>query len=128
MKVTLHVKPLVDQRGWTVAEFAQQAGLDDATAESLYAERSTEIDLAVQSRVSTALGVLPNEILASVEEPQESAAVAPAPRTLAAPTYQQPTDELPESGVVDDPRLALRDAPERDEVRAEREKGGRAPL
>jgi hypothetical protein len=128
MKITLQVQPLVDARGWTVDEFARQAGLDPATAESVYAGRSTELDLAAHSRISAALGVLPNEILASVEEPQDSAAVVPEPRTLDTPTYQEPTGEVTESGVVDDPRLALRHASDREEARAEREKGGRSPF
>lgn len=128
MKITLHVQPLVDARGWSVDEFARRAGLDPATAESVYAGRSTELDLAAHSRISEALDVLPNEILASVEEPQDSAAVAPEPRTLDTPTYQEPTGEVTESGVVDDPRLALRHAPDREEASAEREKGGRSPF
>ena len=37
MKITLQVQPLVDERGWSVDEFARRAGLDPATAESVYA-------------------------------------------------------------------------------------------
>ncbi len=107
MKVTLAVKDLVDARGWDLAGFAQQAGIDPETARHVYAGHSTELDLPAHARISQALGVLPNEILARVEEPQPSAADAEAPRTIDTSAYQEPTTEVPESGVVDDPRAAL---------------------
>ena len=89
MRVTHNIKALVDARGWDVPELARRAGLDPATAESLYAGRSTTIDLAAHSRVSEALDVRPDEILASVEEPHSG---APA-RTIDRPAYQHPDEE-----------------------------------
>lgn len=109
MKVTLNVKALVDARGWDAGDLAAQADLPRATAEHLYAGHSTELDLAAEARVCQALGVLPQDILVSVEEPQPSVAVAPAPRGIATPSYQRPTGTAPESGVRDAPEAAPRD-------------------
>ncbi len=89
MRVTLNVKALVDAHGWDVTELARQVGLDPATAESIYAGRSTEIDLATHSRVSQVLGVRPDEILVSVEEPHSG---EPA-RTIEQPSYEHPDEE-----------------------------------
>lgn len=95
MRVTLAVKELMDARGWDVAELARQAEIDPATAESIYAGRSTEMDLATHSKVSEVLGVLPNEILVSVEEPHSS----DSERNIAAASYQRddlPTEQRPD--------------------------------
>ena len=93
MKVTLAVRELVDARGWDVAEFARQAGLDEETAGQVYAGQPVELELADHGRISEALGVLPNEILANVEEAQASAADAPAPRSIEVPADYPPGDE-----------------------------------
>ena len=93
MKVTLAVRELVDARGWDVAEFARQAGLDEETARQAYVGQPVELELADHGRISEALGVLPNEILAGVEEAQPSAADAPAPRSIEAPAYYPPGEE-----------------------------------
>jgi DNA-binding Xre family transcriptional regulator len=82
MKATLRVKELVDERGWNVRELARQADLDPETAQSMYEGRSTEMELSALSRLSEVLGVLPDEIVASVEEKQPSAQDAPAPRSI----------------------------------------------
>ncbi len=86
MKVTLDVRALVEARGWDVVELARQAELDPATAESIYAGRSTELDLATEARVSQALGVRPDEILVSVEEPHSPE----SERNIAGAQYQHP--------------------------------------
>lgn len=86
MKVTLDVRALAEARGWDVAELARQAELDPATAESIYAGRSTEMDLATEARVSAALGVRPDEILVSVEEPHSPE----SDRNIAGARYQHP--------------------------------------
>src|SRR5215208_3505468 len=93
MKATLAVRELVDARGWDVAEFARQAGLDEEIAGRAYAGQPIELDLADHGRISEALGVLPNEILADVEEAQPSAADAPAPRSIEAPAYYPPEED-----------------------------------
>ena len=93
MKVTLAVRELVDARGWDVAEFARQAGLDEETAGQAYAGQPIELELADHGRISEALGVLPNEILAEVEEAQPSAADAAAPRSIEAPEFYPPGDQ-----------------------------------
>ena len=97
MRVTLAVRELVDARGWDVAEFARRAGLEEATARGAYEGESTELDLAAQGRIAEALGVLPNAILGSVEEPQPSATDAPAPRTLPAPEEREAPDDAPDA-------------------------------
>jgi hypothetical protein len=93
MKVILAVRELVDARGWDVAEFARLTGLDEETAGRAYAGQPVELELADHGRISEALGVLPNEIVAGVEEPQPSAVDAPAPRSIAAPVDELPEDE-----------------------------------
>ena len=103
MKVTLAVRELVDARGWDVAEFARQAGLDEETAGQVYAGQPVELELADHGRISEALGVLPNEILAGVEEAQPSAADAPAPRSIEVPADYPPGDE-PDAQARDDQR------------------------
>ena len=103
MKVTLAVRELVDARGWDVAEFARQAGLDEETAGQVYAGQPVELELADHGRISEALGVLPNEILANVEEAQASAADAPAPRSIEVPADYPPGDE-PDAQARDDQR------------------------
>ena len=110
MKVTLAVRELVDARGWDVAEFARQAGLDEETAGQVYAGQPAELEVADHGRISQALGVLPNEILAGVEEAQPSAAEAPAPRSIEAPVYYPPGEE-PDAQARDDQR-SVRGSPE----------------
>lgn len=82
MKVALQIKELVDSKGWDVAELARAADIDERVAHDLYNGRPTDIDLASESRLSQALGVRPDEILADVEDPQPSASDAPMPRSL----------------------------------------------
>ena len=110
MKVTLAVRELVDARGWDVAEFARQAGLDEETAGQVYAGQPAELEVADHGRISQALGVLPNEILAGVEEAQPSAADAPAPRSIEAPAYYPPEDEP--AARARDAHRSVRGAPE----------------
>ncbi len=106
MKVTLAVRELVDARGWDVAEFARQAGLDEETAGRIYAGQPVELELPDHGRISEALGVLPNEILADVDEAQPSAADAPAPRSIEVPAYYPPED-TPDSRARDAHRSVL---------------------
>ena len=86
MKVTLQVREIMDQRGWGAEDLAREAGLDEATARSIYAGESTEMDLGTQGRISQALGVLPNEIAGDVEEPQASSTEVEMPRADSVPT------------------------------------------
>lgn len=86
MKIRLNVRELVDARGWSVEEFAERAGLDPATARGVYAGESTEMDLADHSRISQALDVLPNEILAAVDEPHSEE----SERNIDSSRYQHP--------------------------------------
>jgi DNA-binding Xre family transcriptional regulator len=82
MRLTVHIKELADTRGWDTQELANRIGADPQTTQSLYEGRSTEIDVATLGRLSQALGVLPHDILASVEEKQPSASDAPPPRSI----------------------------------------------
>jgi len=86
LKITLRVKELMDERGWGTDELAREASLDEATAQSVYAEESTEMDMATQGRISQALGVLPHEIVGEVEEPQASSTEVDMPRSDDIPT------------------------------------------
>lgn len=86
MRIRLQVRELVDARGWTVEEFARQAELDQATARQVYAGESVELDLAAHSRISEVLDVLPNEILAAVDEPHSDE----SERNITTAEYQRP--------------------------------------
>ena len=80
MRLSTRVKELVDQRGWSMQEFANAVGVDQATAERIYSGQSAEMDLATLSSLSQALGVTPPEIVAQVQEAQPSIGDAPSPR------------------------------------------------
>ncbi len=80
MKVSVQIQQLVAERGWDIQELARQVAVDEETAEQLYRGQPAEIDLPTLSRLSEALGVLPNDIVVAVPEKQPSAAVTPPPR------------------------------------------------
>ncbi len=86
MKVVVRIQELVDARGWDLQELARQVNLDSETVRNLYEGHLAELELAELGRLSQVLEVLPNEIVAAVEEKQPSAAAAPAPRDPHVPT------------------------------------------
>jgi DNA-binding Xre family transcriptional regulator len=92
MKLTLE-KELVTQHGWNVQELANRAGLDDQTAQCLAEGTPVEIDLPTLSRLSEALGVLPNELVAEVEEPETS--IADEMQDIPAISADNPTYTIP---------------------------------
>ena len=103
MKVTLE-KELVAQHGWNVQELANRAGLDAEAARCLAEGTPVELDLPALSRLSEALGVLPNELVAEVQEPETSIAdeMQDIPAISADnPTYTIPTKRgIPAEGTV----------------------------
>lgn len=93
MKVKLDVRNLVDMQGLSVDEFVSRAGLTPEIGKAAYEGQEIEIDLTDLSRIATALGVLPNEIVAKVEEAQQSVAGgAVSPRDVEVP--EQTLDEI----------------------------------
>jgi len=93
MKLALNVKDLADARGWNAQEMASQTGLDEKTVSALYNGDDVELDLTALGHLATALGVLPNEIVANVIEPQPSIADgAPMPRAVSVP--EQTLDQV----------------------------------
>jgi DNA-binding Xre family transcriptional regulator len=103
MKLTL-AKELVAERGWNVQDLANRAGLDAEAAQCLAEGTPVEIDLPTLSRLSEVLGVLPNELVAEVEEPETSIAdeMQDIPAISADnPTYTIPTKRgIPAEGTV----------------------------
>ena len=80
--IRARIKEPADARGWDAAQLAGQAGVDQQTAQLLYAGQPATIDLATLSRLSQAFGVLPHELIESVEEKQPSAADAGPSRSI----------------------------------------------
>ncbi len=108
MKVMVRIQALVDARGWDMQELAHQVEVDAETARNLYDGRSTELDLEGVGLLSHVLGVLPNDIVASVEEKQPSAADAPAPRDPHLPTAPDAAPATP--GAASEGKLDALDA------------------
>ncbi len=93
MKVSLRVKELVDARGLNAQELASQTGVDAETASRIYNGESVEMDLTTLGALAQLLGVLPNELVAEVEEPQQSVIdTGEMPRSIDVPT--QGIDEI----------------------------------
>jgi hypothetical protein len=93
VKVKLDVRNLIDAQGLSVDEFVSRAGLAPDVGKAVYDGQEVEIDLTALSRIATTLGVLPNEIVSEVEEPQPSTADGAAPpRDLGVP--EQTLDEI----------------------------------
>lgn len=72
MKVSLRVKELVDASGVGKQELASQTGIDADTLSRIYNGESVEMDLTALGSLAQFLGVLPNELIAEVAEPQQS--------------------------------------------------------
>ena len=97
MKVALRLKEAMAARGLDAQTLAGQAGLTPDVARSLFAGEPAEIDLPTLDRLARVLGVLPNELVAEVEQPQPSVLdQAEPPRSSAVPT--QDMDEIKKSG------------------------------
>ena len=71
-KVRLRVGELMKERGMTIQELADQAGIAYNTARGMYHGITTRIDLPVLERVAQALGVAPLELLEQEEAPGNS--------------------------------------------------------
>lgn len=100
MKVALRLDQLAAGHGVTAESLAAQAGITSEVAQSLLAGEPTEIELSTLSRLAEMLGVLPNELVAEVEEPQQSVVDgAASPRSIDVPGQgmdeikKDPTDQ-----------------------------------
>jgi transcriptional regulator with XRE-family HTH domain len=80
--IRARVKEAAGARGWDAAQLAAQAGVDPQAAQSLFDGRPVTVDLAILSRLSQVFGVLPHELIESVEEKQPSAADAGPSRSI----------------------------------------------
>jgi DNA-binding Xre family transcriptional regulator len=93
MKVALRLDQVAQGRELDAQTLASQAGITPEVATSLLAGEPAEIELSTLSRLSELLGVLPNELVAEVEEPQESVTEgAEPPRSIDVP--RQDMDEI----------------------------------
>lgn len=93
MKVALRLDQLAAGNGVDAQTLATQTGVSSEVAQSLLAGEPTEIELSTLSRLAEMLGVLPNELVAEVAEPQQSVADgAESPRSIDVPG--QRTDEI----------------------------------
>ena len=129
----MQVKELVDARGWSVQELANQAGLDLESAQRLYEGRSANMDLTTLGHLCEMFNVLPNDIVIRVVEPQPSVidtgelARDPAVPTQTVDDVNKSRPELkdgPGSDVqgVSDPMLARPDEPPAGGTRPQRGK------
>src|SRR4051794_32059715 len=93
MKVALRVDQLAAGHGLDAQSLASQAGVTPEIAASLLAGQPVQIELSTLSTLSQMLGVLPNELVAEVDEPQQSVVDgAASPRSIDVPA--QPMDEI----------------------------------
>lgn len=69
MRLKLRVGALMKERGMSVAELAEKAGIATNTARALQRGVNTRLDVEVLSRVAAALGVRPLEIFEETDEP-----------------------------------------------------------
>lgn len=67
MYIRLRVGTLMRERGMTVPQLAEQAGIAINTARSLYRGVNERVDFVVLERVAKALGVRPLELFEEVE-------------------------------------------------------------
>lgn len=67
-KVRLRVGKLMNAKGMTIQDLADQADIAYNTARGMYHGITTRIDLPVLERVAQALGVSPLELLEQSEE------------------------------------------------------------
>lgn len=100
MKVALRLDQLTAGNGLDAETLAAQTGVTSEVAQSLLAGESTEIELSTLGRLAEMLGVLPNELVAEVDDPQQSVIDgAESPRSLDVPTQgmdeikKDPTDQ-----------------------------------
>jgi DNA-binding Xre family transcriptional regulator len=100
MKVALRVEQLRAGHGLDAQTLATMTGLAPDIAQRLFAGEAAEIDLATLGRLAELLEVLPNELVAEVEEPQQSVVDgAEPPRSIDVPTQdmdeikKEPTDQ-----------------------------------
>lgn len=100
MKVALRLDQLAAGKGVDAETLAAQTGVTSDVAQSLLAGEPTEIELSTLSRLAELLGVLPNELVAEVEEPQQSVVDgAEPPRSIDVPGQgmdeikKEPTDQ-----------------------------------
>jgi DNA-binding Xre family transcriptional regulator len=100
MKVALRLDEMAAAHGLDAQSLAAQAGVTPDVAQGLLAGEAVEIELSTLGRLSELLGVLPNELVAEVEEPQQSVADgAEPPRSIDVPKQgmdeikKEPTDQ-----------------------------------
>ncbi len=97
MKVALRLNEFMAARGLDAQTLTAQVGLTPDVARSLFAGEAAEIDLPTLDRIAQVLGVLPNELVTEVEQPQPSVLdQAEPPRSTTVPT--QGVDEIKKSG------------------------------
>ncbi|HEU4329294.1 MAG TPA: helix-turn-helix transcriptional regulator [Roseiflexaceae bacterium] len=71
MKVRLRVGELMKERGMSIQDLADQAGIAYNTARGMYHGITTRIDLPVLERVAEALGVPPLDLFEQSETEEE---------------------------------------------------------
>ena len=93
MKVALRLNELMAARGLDAQTLTSQVRLTPDVARSLFAGEPAEIDLPTLDRLSQMLGVLTNELVTEVEQPQPSVLdEAEPPRSIDVPV--QGMDEI----------------------------------
>lgn len=93
MKVALRIDQMAAGGAVDAQTLAAQAGIAPETAQHLLAGEPTEIELSTLSKLAKVLGVMPNELVAEVEDPQHSVIDgARSPRSIDVP--DQSMDEI----------------------------------
>jgi len=82
MKLTMDVNEVMQQKGMDAAKLAEAANIPPSLADQILQGQSVQLDLPTLSRICTALGVLPHQIVKSVEEKQPSASEGEWPRSI----------------------------------------------
>ncbi len=82
MKLIMDINEALQQKGMDTAKLAEAAKIPPPLADQILQGQSVQIDLPTLSRICTALGVLPHQIVKSVEEKQPSASEGKWPRAI----------------------------------------------
>lgn len=99
MKVALRVDQVTGS-AVNAQSLAAEAGITSEVAQSLLSGEATEIELSTLGKLAEMLGIMPNELVAEVEEPQHSVIDgAKSPRSIDVPDQsmdqikKDPTDQ-----------------------------------
>jgi HTH-type transcriptional regulator/antitoxin HipB len=65
--IRLRLRPLRERKGWSQAELARRAGVNQGTISRIEAGHTKGVDLATLDRLARALGVSPRSLLVTTK-------------------------------------------------------------